>query len=886
MAQIERRNLYQPQKLSQGFNPVRAADVTPFLRENQQTRMQEMQRQDKAAARDFEMQVKDEQLKALNANRDTAALLAFAPKAQERLQEFAKDQIAQEKVNAIQWLADQKEERDSIIRGQQAVEGELQQVRLGEQFEQTELADEYKNNPAMSYSLIDEANKSSSWAQFYRVQLATQQASQDIVNDLENDIKSDSIVESLGKRWSELNEEEWDYAWREKEGQLLKANNITQETTLGMDLTHGQPTREKAKTKLRDRHTKNYYINESQKRTALDWAQVIQEPTVENLAIWFSTKSRELKSDGKTLVNFNGAQNKFFEQLRNIAKTDQLGAEDILNAYKQLELNGVPFETLHKGRIGAYYDERLKDIKGNVGQVEDILEDMATRAAQQSLNPIARNEESTLTDVLEARKKGLDFFNSQGIGHLFDPKKIGYDDAMKNITYSGQEMEELEYQAQYRADRGKLDDEFFDKLPPELQAKFLPNKQRQEELDGLKVSTAKEDFKGNILRNSYVKESAASDKAAWGNLLFEDLWQEILADADNMMSSPDNVHRTYADAVLAATEKVSARFLLGVNDKNSIYYHGDEGYRAYLEHKVGDIDEKTTTFRRRHDKLMAEARLIGRSALAKPGYVGTNEYLLDVKNRAENGQMDSYIQALVKQLGGTYYDTLNLILRSNGLEELDMDYQPPPLNPSVQADVDRVFKGTATRMSNFRLTSAVRAIRPNLAQVLPAIKPENLGNMDPSGIDWQAPASNEGIRQKGDFIMKYMTEDLKMGNYHALGILLNVLRESRIRTAVRKADGTPVGDGGEADYMFQWNGKRRTDAARALGEYWTDPRAQIRYALEEPGEPGQEYLRQNFTSALDAAYWFAERWERPFSMDHSHKEHIRLYNVWQHGGTF
>ena len=163
-----------------------------------------------------------------------------------------------------------------------------------------------------------------------------------------------------------------------------------------------------------------------------------------------------------------------------------------------------------------------------------------------------------------------------------------------------------------------------------------------------------------------------------------------------MMQDKDNVNRTYAQAIAASAEKVTSSSSVGVKDQDN-YYHGDEGYRAYLEHKVGDLDDQPY-FRRRHDKLIQEAKLIGRSALAKPGYVGSNEYLMDV-NPAENGQMDSYIQALVKQLGGNYYDTVNLILRSNGLEELDMDYQPPELNASVAADVKRVHEGTATRIS-------------------------------------------------------------------------------------------------------------------------------------------------------------------------------------------
>lgn len=878
MAQIERRNLYQPQKLSQGFNPVRAADVTPFLRENQQTRMQEMQRQDRAAQKDYEMQVKDEQLKALNANRDTAALLAFAPKAQERLQEFAKDQIAQEKVNAIQWMADQKEARDRVVLGQQAIEGELKQIRTGEQFNLGEFADEYKKNPNMTYSLIDEANKSSSWAQFYRVQLATQQASQDIVNDIQLDIKEDNVVDALGKRWSELNEEEWDYAWRLSEAAGLKENDITHQSTLGMDLTHGQPVREKARTKLRDRHTKNYYINESQKQTALDWAQVSGEPTTENLSIWFATAARELKANGEDLKGFNHSHTQFFKNIRDLAKTDPELADDLLEAYKQLKLDGVPFETLHNKRISAFYADRLDDIKGSVGEVEDVLESMLELGARRALEPIANNPNASMTDLLEHRKKTLDFYTRHGMGHRFDSKKLGIDDAMQNISYSGQEMQELEYQAQYRADRGKLDDEFYDSLPPELQAKFQQHKDRQDQLDSAQAKTLFEELEGVVLRNSYVKDSAATDKAAWGGLVFQDLRQAALAEADEMMASPDNVNRTYIDALRVAVNNQADKLIAGVNEPNSHFYHGDYGYKAYLEHKIGDLDTKTTEFRNRHERLRQEGKLIGRSALAKPGYVGTNEYLMDVKTRAEKGELDSYIQAVTKQFGGTYFDNLNLILRSNGLEELDMDYQPPPLNPSVQADIDRVFKGTATQISNFRLTSAVRAIRPNLAQVVPAINPANLGNMDPSGFDWQATVTPDVTRQKGEFLMKYMTEDLKMGEYHAMGLLVNGLRESTLRTTV-------AGDAGLSNGMFQWHKSRLTKARQVLGEHWNDPRAQIKYALEEAGEPGQEYLRMNFASAQDAADWWAKYWERPADLERDSRAHTGFISRWRQGGV-
>ena len=58
------------------------------------------------------------------------------------------------------------------------------------------------------YSLIDEANKSSSWAQFFRVQLATEEVSRNIISDISTDIREDNIVDEFGKggpSWIQMN---------------------------------------------------------------------------------------------------------------------------------------------------------------------------------------------------------------------------------------------------------------------------------------------------------------------------------------------------------------------------------------------------------------------------------------------------------------------------------------------------------------------------------------------------------------------------------------------------------------------------------------------------------------------------------------------------------
>lgn len=118
-------------------------------------------------------------------------------------------------------------------------------------------------------------------------------------------------------------------------------------------------------------------------------------------------------------------------------------------------------------------------------------------------------------------------------------------------------------------------------------------------------------------------------------------------------------------------------------------------------------------------------------------------------------------------------------------------------------------------------------------------------------------------------MLSYMQNDLGMSQIHALGLLVNAIRESSLKT-------TNPGDGGLSDGLFQWHRDRLTRAKEYLGDSWDDWRAQIQYAIEEPGEPGQEYLQTQFSSPQEAADWWMNRWERPLHPERDSKRHTEI----------
>lgn len=111
--------------------------------------------------------------------------------------------------------------------------------------------------------------------------------------------------------------------------------------------------------------------------------------------------------------------------------------------------------------------------------------------------------------------------------------------------------------------------------------------------------------------------------------------------------------------------------------------------------------------------------------------------------------------------------------------------------------------------------------------------------------------SPQGLQ--GD-IYKYLLSK-GMDDYHALGIMANISRESGFRPGVSETGGPGVG-------LFQYSSGGRKDAfLRAVPNYATNWKGQIDFALKD--DVGPRYLTTKFSSAQEAADWWMRKWERP-----------------------
>ena len=131
----------------------------------------------------------------------------------------------------------------------------------------------------------------------------------------------------------------------------------------------------------------------------------------------------------------------------------------------------------------------------------------------------------------------------------------------------------------------------------------------------------------------------------------------------------------------------------------------------------------------------------------------------------------------------------------------------------------------------------------------------------------------ESLRRTGDQYISYMTNELGLSRTHALGLLANMYRESTLNP------NSPSGDDGGAGGLFQWYANRQTPEVQRMVRSG-DWKAQIRYALNEVGEPGQEFLQENFANAQQAADWWMQKWERPAHPDKDSLKHTEILRHW------
>jgi hypothetical protein len=198
-----------------------------------------------------------------------------------------------------------------------------------------------------------------------------------------------------------------------------------------------------------------------------------------------------------------------------------------------------------------------------------------------------------------------------------------------------------------------------------------------------------------------------------------------------------------------------------------------------------------------------------------------------------------------------------------------------------------------TRGGNFgeKIGQAVASMFATLIEnqatlVMNSLKIESLKKpLSGSGGDSGTPSGGDVTGLQGD-AKEYYDYLISKGAdpNHAMGLVLNLARESGFRPGVQIIDVNGLPSGG----LFQWNGGRFNNMTKFVGPDWkTNWKKQLDYALQEKDTTSggyAAYSQQNFSSPMDAAKWWLINWERGNDVPRDVARMESIMATWQRQG--
>ena len=874
MKEIERRTTYQPKQVDQGFNAVKAADITPSLRANQQTELQNMKNQADAQLRtmDFNRQLLKFQDQA--EQQELQQLTQFSGQLFDFVQNLEKQRISNKAAEAQVLYSELEEERNAALISQNAFEAQLSDATNTDT--KLALGATAKGAP---FDIANEINKRSGHEKYFLTVIHAQKTAANFEGWASTEKQRNNGTINVGGVQVQINNPRNRAEAAAVDSYLLKEylkQEGVEHVAPGISAKYIFPETDKAKNSLMAKWEKQHALDETFRNDQIGFEKLKATYATNPDAVQQYLNLVKLGVTGKGAARtFTHAHDAFWEEVTALAQSgdtqDQQMADALIAQYGATKFNGVPFSILQKDRINKFTREKL-----NYDTKTRELERTARKsAADNKIREmlVAVGPNGTKQEYADIIRYGEKMYAS--FGEVFDGSNLKK--AWEKNSISGQAYADLRSLTALKLQNGRFTESDWENLPAGLQEEFATQWKSHQKLQEQQHKTNIETIEGWVDSNRY-SNTPGSNKGANGDLVKRDLVSQYHQMVKDMVEDPDHpFHGDYDKAGLKALQDLEKTFNASVGKQGTKYYHGMNGFENIIGDILGDdIRGMTERHRNKAREIYNQYKVIGKSLWSKPNRLGSDEYLRRMKEGAENGEVDAFLQKVAQTTGTPWMEILNEQLRQSRidpvLEVVQLVEQINAARPEKQAELKQLFNGFGTEVMKLRLSGS-QSVRPVWQAQLPSPERyQSLTAMEPTEF------SSKPVRQRGEFLMDYMTKDLGMSQFHALGLLANAMRESTFTTTI-------AGDNGLSNGMFQWHKSRLDSARAALGSKWDDPRAQIKYALEEPGEPGQEYLNMTFRSAQEAADWWAKYWERPADLTRDSAVHRSFLANWSRGGV-
>ena len=795
MQEIKQEKLYQAGKVDQGFNPFKAADVTPYLRENQQTEQAQMRAIQDQQLRDVKLSNQSEKLalktaqqeqnlkqyvakiEDLQESRDMQQLSQFSNKLFDVVHQVREQRYKDRQAEIQVLFSEDEAARQEAELIQKANEDQLSVLAAGDMALAQEAA---KNNEPYTYvqrmrSLSGEdrylyatahaANVGETFKSFAATQLR------------EN---TGFITLNDGRTRIQINQPQDEAEASAVIAHLLKEhikNNDAENLPPGLTSTYIYKQTDKARASLLADWSKDNARNKSFVDNELSFESLKARYKGNEQAVqeYLNRVSLNWNDAGTRRLGYPGAHEKLFDELLTLStgtSEERFVADQLVKQYSETTLNGQPFGVIQKDRIDklkalvAAHDAKARkdQLNATKAQLDDVM--MKQREAL--------GNEFTQSQLGSVIRFGHQAYGAEGLFFDEGPWRKLWGQA----SLGGQELDEIRTNLRNKFFQGKVSEEDWDRLPDaiKMEPEFSKRWVAQQKVLHAKHNTKREAIETTVMGDEYVNTASRSARAI-GHVIVQDLQREFDRRLADVLGNPD--HPLNGDEEAAAQkilDDLIGTFKDGVTTKGGRYYHNrTRGFENYLNY---GLDEKAVTnqFRQRQDTVVQLAQNVGgQRASESPELIGTEEQVRGWVKDIETGKPpNAGVQRFAQLLGMPYVELINnqSIAQGDGpVEEYIpfIEYMKKQEDPVVTRQLTALQNGYFSQVQQQRLRGQ-RTVRPAYNGLIASTPPRSrlINAFEGKESTWNPTAVNDRTGATG--LIQVLPENIPSWTQRYLGV--------------------------------------------------------------------------------------------------------------------
>lgn len=723
MTKIERKNLYQPQQVSQGFNPQQAPDLTSLLRENNQIMERDIEAQERVDDMAFDNEEQMMSLRHELENKEFEQLLKFSKSGTELAINLRKGQIENEEAEASALFYENMsavgsaelmhDEAMAELNGMRDSDNELANAAFqkGAPYDIVRRIRNLSEHGRAAYMEEMALNAGSMYRQFQDDQLASNQGTIMLGNTKVQINQPEDIPQFSGV-----------LAHNRKE--FIKQFGLS-EMSAGLQAKAFKLMYEQD-AKLSNEFQTNYNIDkgEEDRQTTIESVKLGTLSAQQGLDLLANTPG----ANGKGSYGYKEAHKLYIEEAVDLYQRDPMRADSMMEEYGELELNGRKFKDIHDDKILDYHTKK-REVNEKAFKAFDKDGARQLRQRQQAILTAAlENPNFTKADADQEIREYL-----KEAVRLQQPAVVpkALENMWQNLSADSEKIESMMREQENKKNAYALDPEELQYLPPQVRDKYMKEAQAQQKARLGDLDTVLDTAEALVTKHPHVMAGKGAEGAGISKLIAADLKKLIRKDVvEGLRNDPNASARVLAEQALASR---LADFEKGIEDPKSQYYIGDGSGGRIFTNYLPDGTESTSKLLQglaRAERLKARIRNEGFGVLDDKLLVANTYKELEehVNHYRKSGVLPSSVIQMASTFNLDPFEVLNRQIgvynkyqQGDKLDAIEVFHQSQQeVTNTLRNAVKFVMRGQGNQTMVNRLTNDRWPVRSALAQVVPA----------------------------------------------------------------------------------------------------------------------------------------------------------------------